>query len=578
MSKATLNGKRSTVTANMNLYEQLTPVKGLTIRTQQAVNAFDYRNSSHTNALSDFVTPMGDKTSGMGNQASKTSEAFQRWYRFTYTNTAEYKFDIEKLHYFTLLAGQESIIEKDDAFNVKTTGQPSPTQWLLTDGNKVTMNDVGQSIEKIVINSYFFSLNYEFDNRYYIDLSIRRDGSSKFAPGHRWGTFYAMGAMWNAKNEKFFADINWLDDLKVRANYGSTGNSGIDNYAYQGYTGTGRMYNGQSSLVLSTQSNEDLTWETVKGFDFGVDFRVLDHISAVVDVYRKTTSNMLMSVPYSWTTGYGSGWANVGSMKNVGVDVDLNFDIYKSRDWYVGAKVNFGYNDVTITELFNGLDKFTVPGTGVTYELGHNPFSLHNVRYAGVDPRNGQQMWYDKDGNLTKKYDESNEVDLGKSYIAPWNGGFGINARWKGLSLMADFNWTAQKYMFNGNYWYMKTASALSSHNGSVDLLQVWTKPGDVTEFPNLTDLYGKAQDVQPDSRFVENSSFMRLKNLTISYSLPTKWVKALDITDVNFHFTGRNLFTITPFSGTDPEYEANVIQFSYPNTRQFEFGVEVSF
>ena len=143
---------------------------------------------------------------------------------------------------------------------------------------------------------------------------------------------------------------------------------------------------------------------------------------------------------------------------------------------------------------------------------------------------------------------------------------------------MADFNWSAKKYIFDGNYWYTRTVSAVSQHNGHPDVLNVWTKPGDITDIPNLTDLYGKSQSVEPDSRFVENASFLRLKNLTVAYSLPSKWVKSMGLTDLNFHFTSRNLFTITSFEGNDPEYENNVIQFAYPNTRQFEFGVEVSF
>ena len=568
---------RSNVTANMNLYEQITPIKGLTIRTQQAMNAFDYRNSGHRDAHTNVVTPMGDTTQNL-EMAAYTTESFQRWYRFTYTNTVEYKFDINQLHYFTFMAGQESIVRKSNQFDVRTNNQPTPLQWLLTNGTTVTMENVGQEIEKETMNSYFFNMSYEYDGRYFVDASLRRDGSSLFAPGHRWGTFYAVGLMWNAKKENFLKPVNWLDDLKVRFNYGSTGNNGIGNYGYQGVAGGGNIYNGNPSFTLAGQSNSDLTWESVRGFDIGLDFRVLDHISATVDFYSKKTHDMLMEVPYSITTGYSSGWANVGSMQNKGVDVDVNVDIFKNKDWYVGAKVNFNYNTIEITELFNGLETFTVPNTGITYQVGKNPFSIHNVRYAGVDPRDGQQMWYTKDGNLTKVYDESNEVDLGKCYKAPWNGGFGFNARYKNISLNADFNWSAKKYLWDGNYWYTRTAEQCISHNGSPDLLNVWTKPGDVTDIPNLRDLYGKAQSVQADSRFVEDASFVRLKNLTVTYSLPGSWVKAMGLTDLNFHFTGRNLFTITSFEGNDPEYEANAIQFAYPNTRQFEFGVQVSF
>ncbi|MDE6322754.1 MAG: SusC/RagA family TonB-linked outer membrane protein [Paramuribaculum sp.] len=575
-----INPDRTTVTAMMTLYEQINPLKGLTIRAQQAVNAFDYRSSLFRFAGEPFYTPMGDLVDN-SSVSTTNSQSFQRWYQFTYTNTAEYKFSLADKNHFTLLAGQESIINRSNQFGVSTTGQPSLKQWLLTQGTSVTMNNVSQSIYEMVMNSYFFNLSYDFDNKYFVDASIRRDGSSKFAPGHRWSTFYAVGAMWDAHQENFLKDLTWLSAAKLRLNYGTTGNSGIDNYQYFGTVGTGRIYNGENSLALGTRENLNLKWETVKSFDVGVDLGFLNRLNLSADFYVKNTKDMLMSVPLSVTTGYTAGMSNVGSMRNIGVDVDFNADIYADKDWYVGAGVNFGYNKNTITELFNGLDRFTVPGTGVTYEVGKNPFSLHNVRYAGVDPRDGQQMWYTKDGNLTKQFNEArDEVDLGKSYIAPWNGGFNLQARWKGLSLRADFNWSAQKYIFNATYWYVNTvANAVSRNmNGSTNMLNVWTKPGDVTDIPNILDLYGNPQEVQPDSRMVENASFLRLKNLTLSYSLPKAWLNAIKMQNIQFHFTGRNLFTITDFTGIDPEYEANVVHFMYPNTRQYEIGVEVSF
>ncbi len=574
----------TTVTAMLNLYEQIQPIKGLTLRAQQALNAFDYRSSGHRNTIAAWTTPMGDVIDDFTEEAgmnSTTQESFQRWYQWTYTNTIEYKFNIADKHDFSLLAGQESILSKNNSFGVSTEGQPSANQWLLTQGTSVTMNDVSYGLSETTINSYFFNLNYSFDNRYFLDASYRRDGSSKFAPGHRWANFFAVGLMWNAKNEKFLENVNWLSDLKVRANYGTTGNSGISDYAYQATVTGGSAYNGQPSLAIGAMGNPELSWETVKQLDLGLDLGFLDNrLTLMADFYIKDTKDMLMSVPYSYTTGYASGTRNVGSMRNTGVDVDFGATIFRNKDWYVGASVNFNYNKIEIKELFNGLDKFTVPGTGITYEIGKNPFELHNVIYAGVDPRDGQQMWYTKDGNLTKHFSEDDEVALGKCYVAPWNGGFGVNARYKGIALRADFNWSAKKYIFNATNWYIRdpNVSVERNTNGAVELLNVWTKPGDVTDMPNRFDLYGQPQTIQADSRFVENASFLRLKNLTVTYSLPKKWMDTLRLSDITFHFTGRNLITITDFTGVDPEYENNVVQMMYPNTRQYEFGVEVSF
>ncbi len=574
-------GKRTNLTAMMTLYEQINPIKGLTIRAQQNVNAFDYRSSSARPPYENEVTPMGDLIQ-LNNMAANSSEAFQRWYQFTYTNTAEYKFNLDNRHDFAFLLGQESIITRNHNFSVQTTGQPNATQNMLTQGTNVTMNGIGHGKYEYIINSYFFTGNYSFDERYFLDFAIRRDGSSKFAKDHRWGTFYSIGAMWNIKKEQFLQPVKWLSDLKLRLNYGTAGNSsGIGNYDYIGTVNTSATYNGITSWYISGLANDKLTWETIKAFDAGVDFGFLNNrLRASVDFYIKNTEDMLMGVPYSCTTGWTSAAANCGSMRNVGVDVDFGADIFQNKDWYVGVDVNFNYNKNTITELFNGLDEFTIPGTGVTYRKGKNPFAITQVRYVGVDPRDGQQVWLDKNDNLTKKFNDSDEVDLGKTFIAPWNGGFGVNARWKGISVRADFNWSAQKYIFNATNWYINdpTVSVQRNTNATTDLLNVWTKPGDITDIPNIRDLYGAPQEIQADSRWVENSSFLRLKNLTVAYSMPKSWMNTLRMSDITFHFTGRNLFTITDFKGVDPEYEGNVVQMMYPNTRQFEFGVEVTF
>lgn len=573
------SSKRTNLSAMMNLYEQITPLRGLTIRAQQAMTAFDYRSTSYNTSFEPETTPMGDILNVT--QSPSRGEAFQRWYQFTYTNTAEYKFDINSAHYLTFLLGQESIIARNNAFNVSTSGQPSDIQNLLTQGTSVTMGNVGQSLSRSVINSYFFNFNYEYDSRYFFDFNIRRDGSSKFAPGHRWATFFAVGAMWDAKNEKFLQDVKWLDALKFRVNYGTTGNSGISDYSYQGTVGTGGIYNGQSSMGIASQSNNDLSWETVRAFDLGTDFSIFDKFHGSVDWYYKHTVDMLMSIPYSCTTGFTSGVANIGAMTNRGVDLDVAYDIYKSKDWFVGVNVNFGYNQVLITKLFNGLQRFEMPEYGLVYEVGVNPYNLYLVKSAGLDMADGRPLYYTKDGNITKTYSDMNQVDMGKSYIAPWTGGFGLQARYKNLSLRADFNWAAEKYLINSTFWYVQCADVAvnRNYNQTTHMLDVWY-PGktEVTDVPGITDINGNPVECEMTDRFLENSSFLRLKNLTVTYNLPKSWMQAAKMENVAFHFTGRNLLTFTGYHGVDPEYENNVVQMTYPNTRQFEFGVEVTF
>ena len=561
---------RRQVTANINLYEELTPIKGLTIRAQQAVDAFDYDLSYNAYPTEDLVTPMGDVYNGSTGSAQ---EAFQRYYSFTYTNTAEYKFNIDD-HNVTLLAGQESIITKSRNFGVYSTGHTDMRQLLLTQGTTVGIGNLSHSISESVFNSYFFTGSYNYAEKYYVDLSFRRDGSSKFAPDSRWASFWSVGAMWNMKKENFLADVDWLNELELSASYGTTGNSSISDYMFYGLIGSGSIYNGQGSLGISQPSNYDLTWETVASANVGVRFRLFDRVSVDVDAYHRKTTDLLMQIPYSYTTGYGSGYGNIGAMVNKGVDINLDVDILKLRDFEWKLRANMNYNKNEITELFNGRDEYALPDYGMMYKVGHSIGELYYVRRAGVDPRDGQQIWYDKDGNLTKVYNEERDaVLLGKDLYAPLTGGFGTSLSWKGVTVSADFTWAANKYMISNDNYFIENPNFGTRFNQTTHMLDMWTTPGQVTDVPHYT------SPIQFDDHLVENASFMRLKNLTVQYALPKTVLKHLgDVQNINVFFTGRNLWTVTPFSGYDPEPDSNLVAFFYPNTRQIVFGAEITF
>ena len=565
--------QRRIVTANLNLYEEFTPIKGLTIRTQQALDAYDYNISNQGFPTADVTTPMTGSTVLYPAAAGYRQESFSRYYSFTYTNTAEYKFNIKDIHHFTVLAGEESIITKTNGFGVFTSGQSDVRQMRLDQGTSVTLDDLTHSQIKSVFNSYFFTANYDFDEKYYFTGSFRRDGSSKFAPGHRWGTFYSVGGMWDAKKEAFLDSVDWLNELQLKVSYGTSGNSSIDDYLFYGLLGSGSNYNGEASLGLSQASNYDLTWETIASANVGLTFRMFDRLGVALDIYHRKTTDMLMSIPYSYTTGYGSGAGNIGAMVNKGFDLDIDLNLMKTRDFNWNLRANFNYNRNEITELFNGRDEFSLPDYGLCYKVGHSAAELYMVRRAGVDPRDGKQVWYDKDGNLTKVYNEERDaVLIGKEQIAPWYGGFGTDLSWKGITVSADFVWQAQKYMMSNENYFLENANEGVSSNQTTRMLNVWTTPGQVTDIP----AYG--EQIQFDDHLVENASFMRLKNLTVQYALPSSWLRKADISAAKVFFTGRNLWTVTNYTGYDPEPDTNMSQFRYPNTKQFIFGLELTF
>lgn len=572
-----MGGNSNRVTFNGAFYEQITPIKGLTIRAQQALDAYEQRNNIiYKPVMEDLVTPMGDVYGTAGALGSgRNSQSFQRYYQFTYTNTAEYEFTINDVHNISALIGEESLILNSNGFSVYTDGQTDLRQMLLQQGTSIAIDNVSQAITSRTQNSLFANATYNYDYRYFLDLSYRRDGSSKFAPGHRWANFYSVGLMWNAKNEKFLEPVTWLDDLRVRVSHGTTGNSaGIDDYAYYGLVGSYKIpYNGSPAIGVSQAPNRDLTWETVHSTDFGVTFGIFKILKAEIDFYHKKTTDMLMDIPYSFTTGFESGSGNIATMTNTGVDVDLKANIISTRDWMWAVNVNFNYNKNKITSLFNGRDYYTIANTGLRYEVGHDAGEYYNVVYAGVDPRDGRQLWYDKNGNLTKVYnEEANSIMTGKSRYAPWTGGFGTDLRYKWFALHVDFMWAAKKYMVNNDRYFIENNANATSWNQMTTMLNVWTTPGQITDIPK------PGEDIQFDTHLLEDASFMRLKNLTFQYTMPKNLVKKAGFENVSFRFTGRNLLTFTGYSGYDPEPGTNIVAFWYPNTRQYEFGVDITF
>ena len=284
---------------------------------------------------------------------------------------------------------------------------------------------------------------------------------------------------------------------------------------------------------------------------------------------------MIMEIPYSFTTGFSSGVGNIGNMINRGVEIDAQVDIIKNRNFNWTVKANVGYNYNEITELFGGRDSYTIQNTGVRYEKGKTYGEFYLPRRAGVDPRDGAPMWYDKDGNLTKNYSEENcTVWTGKNRYAPWIGGFGTNFTWKGFSLIADFAWQSGKYLLVNDDVYTANPKNATDFNQQTKMLNIWTHPGQITDIPAAEYNVGVLDDA-----LLQNASFLRMKTLSLQYDFPKKWMAATRyIKGFKVFGIARNLFTITPFNGYDPEPDINLVRFNYPNTRQFVLGAEVTF
>ena len=528
------------------MYAEIYPIENLTIRTQFGA---DFTHS--TAFLQSF--PSLSSNNGQGTAARQSSDAIN----LTETTTANYRFTLNDIHAFNVMLGQEAVNFHSEGFQVYSKGQTSDLLTNVSSGTRASR--WADSSSDYSYLSFFMRGEYNYKELYYADFSLRTDASSRFGKDHRWGTFWSLGFMYNVKSTDWLKDRKWLSTAQIAVSTGTSGNSEIPNYYHLALVSGGANYDNTAGFSPSQSGNEELGWESTWANNFALRLGFLDRINFSFEAYYKRTSNMLMRVPESYTvTGEGYRWKNVGVMANKGIELSADGDVIRTRDftWNVSANVSYNQNRLK-------------------YVVGHSVSEFFLNRYAGVNPANGEQLWYDKDGNVTNEFRESDKVMTGKTYDAPWMGGFGTSFRWKGLQLSAQFSWIGTRYVINNDRYFEESGVTFgTAYNQSNRLLyDRWKQPGDITDIPRWGEV------TQLDDRFLENASFLRLKNLSLSYSLPQSLLRKTNFFSmVRIYGQAQNLFTITGFNGLDPEVSSNIYQAQYPASRQFTLGVELQF
>lgn len=546
-------------------FAELRPLPGLTLRTLGGIDFLDMRSNNETSP--DFVGNQGEGAIGRG---------FSRATNLTWTNTISYLFDIKDDHHFNVLLGQEAVDNQSDAFSVIGRGQTN--SYLVNLSAAIRADIPTDSRSGSTYLSFFGRAEYNYLGKYFVDLSARRDASSRFGTNSRWANFWSVGTMWNAKAESFLENVSWLDNAQLLASIGTSGNSSIPDYDHLALVAGGPIYGleGQvlPGLAPYSKGNEDLTWEKTTILNITMKLGFLNRFNLTAEFYNKYTSDMLMAVPVSVVGGYSTRWSNMGAMVNRGVDLDLNVNVLKFKDFLWTVSANASYNKNEIKELYEGRDEYELSTTGLFLKKGHSFGEFYTNRFAGVNPANGDALWYDKNGNLTNECLDEDKVLVGKSYIAPWQGGFGTSLSWKGLTVSTQFSWVADRWMMNNDRYFNESNGTFVNYNQSKKMLyDRWKKPGDVATVPR----YGIA--AQLDSRFLEDASFLRWKNLMVSYTLPANLLAPLKVVEnIRVYAQGQNLLTFTKFQGMDPESSMNIYAAQYPMSRQFSIGLEIGF
>ncbi len=456
-------------------------------------------------------------------------------------------------------------------------------------------------ITEWAVQSFFSSFKYAYDNRYYAEASLRRDGASNFGDNAKYGNFFSLSGGWVINREKWFS-ADWVDNLKLRLSYGSQGNRPSSLYPqYDLYT-VSAVYNENSGALISQIGNKDLTWEQTYTTGVGADLAAFDNrLRFSADFYLKETDNILYQVPITGLVGVTSMWRNIGKMRNVGLELALGVDILRGKDWNWSLEANLGFNRNKLTDIYRQKDvdgtmvaKPVIIGDGsgiagsadMILEIGE-PIDTYYLReWAGVDPKTGAPMWYkyDADGNraTTSNYAEAQQRKVGTRSPKVF-GGFSTNLSWRQFDLSANFGYSIGGQIYNYSRLEYDSDGTYTDRN-QMALQKGWTrwqKEGDIATHP-IARYNNSDKGNNASSRYLEDASFLKLRSLTLGYNFD---LLRYGIKQARLFITGENLLTITDYSGVDPELPASggsVMGTAgpsvYPSVRKFMLGLNLTF
>ncbi len=449
-------------------------------------------------------------------------------------------------HRFDALALFE--YQKNQTDMLSGSGQSFPIDGLTNIANAGSNFEASSAYYDFVNSALLGMLNYSFADRLVLDGTFRYEGSSKFAPGKRYGSFWSVGAAYNLHKDVL---TNFFNELKLRGSYGTSGNAGIDYNQYQDLLSYDVNYGGSVASYPANYANNNMTWEKNRTIDFGLDFGFLDRrISGSVGYFNKTTFDLLQYVPLSRTTGFNRVLMNVGDMKNTGIEASLSVDVIKKEKFNVNLYGNFSTLKNEIVKLAKdsfGNDIVLFPGSttrGAEVGTSYNYWKMRT--WAGVDTQTGLPLWYVNgvDGATTSNWNEAEAVDHGVS-MPKYQGGFGAKIDVGPVFVNAMFSFQGGHKIYDGYaQFYMRTNSfTLSTYNGSTELLNRWQNPGDVTDVPKLS--YSQNNNFHnSSSRWLKDGDFIRLRNLQVGYRLQGDYLRQIGINGMTIQLTGSNLFT----------------------------------
>lgn len=505
------------------------------------------------------------------------------------SNLATFSKNIGK-HSLSGIVGYE--YQRSAFSNVKATGKGiEPGFGILDVTAEAKKVDGGKS--ESIFKSFFCQADYAYNNRYFFVASYRRDGSSRFGTENRYGHFYSLGGSWLISNEKLLSGFEKLDVLKLRLSHGTTGNANIDDFLSYGIYNYDTQYAGEIASYPAQMPNPYLTWEIAHTLNVGVDVGFFNRIRFELDVYQRINKDLLQDVPLSSSSGFTAQKRNIGSVRNRGVDINLQTkNITGEFNWE--TNLNFSLNRNEVLKLSGGNpiisgNKSIAEGR----ELGY----FYMREWAGVNPQTGDPQWLrwlDENGKTINGNDgkkpakvETTSVynDASLLYTKPihprFTTGFRNTLSYKGFELDFLFNIVCGSNVYNSARELIDSDGSQATQNfmNLMDDWNRWEKPGDIGTHPKLV-LDSKSNSNKASSRYIENASHIRLQNITLSYSFPKKWIAKAGMSNLRLYVSGDNMWLITNYSGQDPEFnpENGADGYKYPTPRKVMFGLNLEF
>ena len=530
------------------------------------------------NYFSGAYTSLGLATQGIGGTGNRQTDVWQQEY------TATYSRNLSEQHFIDALVGYTRQTSTSTFSNIRTNHYTNETlkQYNLGDGSGTYTPQTG--ISESTLNSLIARVNYTLLDRYNATATFRADNSSRFSKDHRWGYFPSLGLSWNVDQEPFLREVEKIDYLKVRLSGGLVGNQEIPDYAFSTSYATG-SYGGSSSYAKQNTANDNLKWETSASYNLGFDLGLWkNRVNIVFDAYYKKTSDLLLVVPMGFASGVTSQLQNVGNVVNKGLELSVSANLLQRKNLHWSVSANAAYNKNEITDMGTTNDVIQGSDKQQILRKGESLGAFYGLQFVGIvqsnedvtklptvngqTPKPGDLKFADTNGD--HKIDGNDRIILGSTQPDIVYG-FSTQLHWRNFDLSASFAGSYGNKLYNALQRRLELTG--DSYNVLTTVKDSWTPQNPSNTLP-------LASNARPfgyiDSRYVQNASYLKLRNLTIGYTLKVDDLK-LKVKRVRFYATASNLFTITPYKGYDPEVSSGTDSGAYPASRTFTFGVNVT-